>query len=104
MLLDRCINQWCEGLFDLLIQEADRCDIGLKHSQAAKLSEGGVIQIFSYLRAAVCWATEHARGNVLFPTDLVGDLHEDNTNITVMDVLHQRHPVAQTSGFCSCGV
>ena len=30
-LLDRQITQWREGLFDLLIQEADRCDRGLKH-------------------------------------------------------------------------
>ena len=39
------------------------------------------------VRDAVRWATECARGNVLFPTDLVGDLHEDNTNVTVMDIL-----------------
>ena len=48
-LLDQCITQWCEGLFDLLIQEADRCDRGLKHSRGARLSKDGIVQIFSRL-------------------------------------------------------
>ena len=30
-LFDQCINQWCDGHFDLLVQEADCCDSGLKH-------------------------------------------------------------------------
>ena len=101
-LLDQQITQWHEGLFDLLIQEADRCDRALKHFCGAKLTEDGNVQIFSDLmlqgkvRAAVCWATEHARGNVLFPTNLFGDLHKDNTNVTIIDILHQKHPAAQT--------
>ena len=32
-LLDRRIGQWRDGHFDLLVQEADRCDGGLKHSR-----------------------------------------------------------------------
>ena len=86
-----------ERLFDLLIQEAHRCDTGLKHSHGAKLSEDGVVRISLHLmlqgkvRTAGRWAAVHARENVLFPTDLVGDLHGDNTNVTVMDILH---PVA----------
>ena len=36
------------------------------------------------------------QGNVLFPTNLVGDLHKDNTNVTVMDILCQKYPAAQT--------
>jgi len=31
-LLDRHIGQWRDGHFDFLVQEADRCDGGLKHS------------------------------------------------------------------------
>lgn len=42
-LLDQCITHWCEGPFDFLIQEADRCDSGLKHSRGARLSEDGIV-------------------------------------------------------------
>ena len=31
-LLDRHVDQWHDGHFDLLVQEADCCDSGLKHS------------------------------------------------------------------------
>ena len=62
-LLDRRITQWRDGLFDILVQEADRCDKGLKHSCGARLSEEDIVRIFSRLmlqgkvRAAVRWAT-----------------------------------------------
>ena len=33
----------------------------------------------------------------MLPTDSVGDLHENNTSVTVMmDILHQKHPAAPT--------
>ena len=35
-LLDRLIGQWCDGHFDLLVQEADCCKRGLKHSNQAR--------------------------------------------------------------------
>jgi len=39
-LLDRRIGQWHDGHFDLLVQEADHCDSGLKHSCLANLNGG----------------------------------------------------------------
>ena len=48
-LLDQSITQWHEGLFDFLIQEADRCARGLKQSCGARLSEDSIVQIFSRL-------------------------------------------------------
>ena len=32
-LLDRRVDQWHDGHFDLLVQEANFCDSGLKHSR-----------------------------------------------------------------------
>ena len=66
------------------------------------MRESDNVWIFSRLmlqgivRVAVHWATERARGNVLLPTDSVAELHEDNISVTVMDILHQKHPAAQT--------
>lgn len=31
------------------------------------------------------------------PDDTINDLHEDGSGITVLDVLHQKHPSAQPS-------
>ena len=45
-LLDQRIGQWRDGHFDLLVQEADRCDNGLKHSRQANLNEEDVVRIF----------------------------------------------------------
>ena len=66
-LLDRHIGQWHDGHFDLLVQEANRCDSGLKHSRRVNLTGDIVVRIFSRLmlqgkvRAAVRWATERTR-------------------------------------------
>ena len=76
-----------------MVQEADRCDSGLKHSRRVNLTGDDAVRIFSRLmlqgkvRAAVWWATEHTRGELLMPTDVV-----DNTSgTTVLDVLCQKH-------------
>jgi len=95
-LLDWRIGQWHDGHFDLLVQEADHCDGGLKHSRQANLNEEDVVRIFSRLmlqwkvKAAVRWATERTRGELLMPADTV-----DGSGITVLDVLCQKHPSAQ---------
>ena len=38
LLLDQRIGQWRDGHLDLLVQEADRCDGGLKHSRRVNLT------------------------------------------------------------------
>ena len=48
-LLDGRVDQWRDGHFDLLVQEADRCDSGLKHSRRASIDKDDVTRIFSRL-------------------------------------------------------
>ena len=48
-LLDQCINQWLDGHFDLLVQEDDRCDSGLKCLRRANINGDDVARIFSRL-------------------------------------------------------
>ena len=45
-LLDQCVNQWCDGHFDLLVQEAACCYSGLKHSCRADINKDDVTKIF----------------------------------------------------------
>ena len=80
-----------------MVQEADCCDSGVKHSRRVNLTGDDVVRIFSRLmlqgkvKAAVRWATERTRGELLMPTDVV-----DNTSgTTVLDVLRQKHPSAR---------
>ena len=99
-LLDWHVDQWRDGHFDLLVQEADCCDSGLKHSRRANVDEDDNTRIFSRLilqgkvKAAVRWATERTRGELLMPTDDV----DNGSGATVLDVLRQKHPSAQPPG------
>ena len=59
------------------------------------------------VRAAVHWATEHARGDVLMPTESVEGSHEGDASVTVMDILHQKHPdlrPPKASSLAACDV
>ena len=96
-LIERRLSQWRDGNFDLLLQEADRCDSGLCSSHGCALKDTDIVRVFSCLilcgklRTAVHWATECASGKVLLPTTVVNPDAADGP-LTVMDVLHQKHP------------
>ena len=92
---DSWIGVLVSGVMDILIFwfRKPRCDGGLKHSRRVNLTGDDVVRIFSRLmlqgkvKAAVWWATERTRGELLMPTDVV-----DNTSgTTVLDVLRQKH-------------
>ena len=44
------------------------------------------------MKDAVRWTTEHTRGELLMPTDVV----DDGSGTTVVDILCQKHPSAQS--------
>ena len=96
-LIERRLSQWRDGKFDLLLQEAKRCDSGLRSSHGRAVKDTDIVHVFSRLilrgklRAAVHWATERASGKVLLPTTVVNPDTADGP-LTVMDVLHQKHP------------
>ena len=46
------------------------------------------------VKAAVRWATECTRGELLMPSDVV----DDGSGTTVLNVLRQKQPSAQCSG------
>jgi len=93
-LLGKCLCLWQQENFDLLIQEANRCDQVLRQTRHSVVDDESVIHVFTKLmllgkvKAAVRWATDRMRGVVLSPLDLING--SDAT--TVMDVLRQKHP------------
>ena len=93
-LLERRIMLWRQDKFDLLLQEATRCNQALIRGHRSPIDEDAIVRVFTRLmlhgkiKAAVRWATERSRGVVLSP----GDSAEGLDGLTVLDVLRQKHP------------
>ena len=85
------MEMWVDEKYDLLVQEADRCNSSLRVSKGT-FDDDAVARIFSRLmlqgklKAAVQFATERSKGSVLHPSDIIND------SITVMDALRAKHP------------
>ena len=95
-LLERRLMLWNEDKFDVLFQEACRCDKALK-SRHRNLNDGShIASVFSQLmlqgkiRGAVRWITERSRSGLLAPTDEISV--DGSTKKTVPDVLRSKHP------------
>ena len=71
------MKMWRNEDFDLLLQEAIRCDKQLKNTTWSDRDEKHVVKVFTRLtmegkvRAAVRWISEKASRSVLHPSDLV---------------------------------
>ena len=69
--LERHLGLWQQNQFDLLVQEAERCDRGLLRTGHSVVDEESIIHVFTRLmlhgrvRAAVRWETERTKGIVL---------------------------------------
>ena len=97
-LLERRMKLWRDEQFDVLLQEAVRCDQSLRNSRrnlTHKDSSEHLIKVFTRLmlegnvRAAVRWLTERSGGGILKPTDstTIG-----GTSMTVVDPLGLKRP------------
>jgi len=92
-LLERRMYLWRDEQYDVLLQEAARCDQYLHNSYrhpSSNNSHEHLIKVFTRLmlegnvRTAVCWLTERSGGGVLKPSDLttIG-----GTSMTVLEAL-----------------
>ena len=94
-LLDCRLTLWKDESFDVLIQEAERCDRSLCNSyhSFSRYTDDHLVKVFTKLmlqgnvRAAVCWITERAGGGVLKSSD--------STTVSVVDALRLKHPEPQ---------
>ena len=98
-LLERRLGLWHEGKFDVLLQEAMRCDKALKN-QRKLYADAHVDKVFSRLmlqgkiRAALRWITDRSNCGLLAPADEVELRAGDNSIVkkTVSEVLASKHP------------
>ena len=88
---------WKDDLFDVLIQEAERCDRSLRNSYrcTSRHTNDHLVKVFTKLmlqgnvRAAVCWLTECAGSGVLTASHATTINH---TVMSVVDALQLKHP------------
>ena len=97
--LNRRLDLWCEGKFDLLVQEASRCDRSFRSRQRRKHNKEHIEKIFTRLmlsgkvRAAMRWLTERTKGSVLHPNDTIEMIVDNNKQqLSVIEALKVKHP------------
>ena len=96
-LLNRRMSLWKDEKFDILIQEAERCDRALPKVTKHTNEKEHIVKVFTRLmllgkvKAAVRWVTNRVKGEVLKPSDVIAG-NEDRNGLTVMDVLRSKHP------------
>jgi len=96
-LLDRQLTMWKDESFDVLIQEAERCDRSLCNSyhSTSRHTNDHYVRVFTKLmlqgnaHAAVSWITKHVSGGVLRHSDSTMVNH---TVMSVVDTFLLKHP------------
>ena len=99
--LERRLSLWCDEKYDILVQEAVRCDHPFQRIRQGKpKSDDHITKVFSRLmlqgkvRAAMHWLSGESRGRVLCLTDTV-QLQPDGPPVSVIDALRSKHPPQQ---------
>ena len=99
-VLARRLSMWSNADYDLLVQEAIRCDKSLKYKHKFDDDESHLVSVFTKLmlqgkvRAAVRWISEHSKGNVLLPSDQteIQGPQGDIIKVSVLEALKMKHP------------
>ena len=95
-VIDERLSKWCNDEFDVLVEEAARCDTTLK-SYTYKTSDDHFISVFSRLmlfgkiKVAIRWLSEQSKGRVL-PSDSFIDVKNgdgSSPRISVLDALRR---------------
>ena len=97
-VIGRRLDMWQDDKFDLLIQEAVRCDKSLVSKR--RITESHMSSVFTRLmlqgkvKSAVRWLSDYARGSVLSPMDCVPCSTSGGQvqNEKVIDILSKKHP------------
>ncbi|KAF6211850.1 hypothetical protein GE061_012366 [Apolygus lucorum] len=96
-LISKRLDEWVEGRIDGLVQEAERCDRGLR-TRSRQPDQDHKIRVFTRLvhsgrlREATRWITDRAgSGGVLQPESVT-------SGQTVLEVLESKHPPQSVPG------
>ena len=112
-VIERRLIMWDKGDFDLLVQEAERCDKSLRPRTKFNHDKTHTATVFTRLmlqgkvKAAVRWLSDNTKGKVLRPDDKIPVKLTDGSTAhsSVADVLRIKHPDSQVpphSALLSC--
>ena len=112
-VIERRLSMWNVADYNLLIQDAERCDKPLHNHNKYDYDELHTTKVFTRLmllgkvKAAVRWVSDKTRGKVLQPDESVLFKHQDGSvsNAPVLDLLQKKHPESQVppiSALLSC--
>ena len=98
--LNRRLDLWSQDKFDLLVQEACRCDRPFQSRRRSGRSTDDHtervftrLMLFGRVRAAMRWLTSRSKGHVLAPTDVVSfPVNNSVQSMSVIDALKTKHP------------
>ena len=98
-VLERRLMMWSNNEFDLLLEEAVKCDRTIRVN-VQRVTEDHFVSVFTRLmlqgniRAAVRWLSGHSSGMVLPSNSTIKLKHPDGTvsQTTVFEVLKMKHP------------
>ena len=111
-VLEKRMNLWEKNEYELLLQEAVRCDKSMRNT-GRSTKKNDVVKVFTRLmlqgklKAAVRWISEMSRGGVLSPSTMVECLNKDGASYqkSVWEMLTSKHPepqVPHTSSLLHC--
>ena len=99
-VIERRLDMWDKENYDVLVQEAVRCDKLLKSHHRARRSESHFTSVFTRLmllgkvKAAVGWLTDKGNGCVFSHNDYIVETNSNGNEVKVpvLDVLRRKHP------------
>ena len=93
--LHRRLDLWLDGQFDILVQEARRCDRPFNSNRGKQVNKRHTERVFTrlMLHGRVCsamrWLTDRIKGSVLKPNETIDT---PSGPVKVIDALRSKHP------------
>jgi hypothetical protein len=99
-VLRRRMGMWQDGEFDLLVEEAIRCNKSLRRTTSPKAAETHLVSVFTKLmlqgkvKSALRWLSDQSKGKVFHPKDVVEVKNSQGvmSKTSVLEVLKSKHP------------
>ncbi len=101
-LIDRRLSLWQQEKYNILLQEASRCDKALRRRQSHNRSNTSehrskvftCLMLQGKVRSAMRWFTERSSGGLMSSSEVKGS-NGSNESVSVFEILKNKHPAPQ---------